>query len=221
MTIRGVLFDFSGTLFHFEPDIDGQPLDRAGVIDTLTSPVTPHLSEDLMDSWHRRDLDPEIHRMVYLAALTAAHPGVSATILESVYELVAQPQFWMPYPDTVPALRGLRAAGIPVGVVSNIPWDVRGVFARTGIADLVNEYVLSYEEGVMKPDPKIFLTACQRIGVAPEDTLMIGDSEDADGGATAIGCAFVTVARVPPGDRPRALVDALAANGVRTTGYEQ
>ncbi len=218
--IHGVLFDFSGTLFHLEPDVDGQPLDRAQLVETLTSPSTPKLPSELLEAWDRRDLDPETHRMVYLAALTAAHPGVAADILASAYELVFQPEFWMPYPDTVPALRGLRAAGIPVGVVSNIPWDIRDVFKRTGVADLVDEYVLSYAEGVMKPDPKIFLTACQRIGVAPEQTLMIGDSDDADGGATAIGCRFVSVARVPPRDRPGALVAALAANGIET-GYDQ
>lgn len=219
--IHGVLFDFSGTLFHLEPDVEGQPLDRARLVETLTSPVTPNLPSELLDAWERRDLDPETHRMVYLAALTSAHPGVAADVLESAYELVFRPEFWMPYPDTVPVLRGLRAAGIPVAVVSNIPWDIRGVFERTGVGELVDEYVLSYAEGVMKPDPKIFLTACQRIGVAPEQALMIGDSVEADGGATAVGCRFVMVARIPPRDRPSALVEALAANGIQITGYEQ
>jgi HAD superfamily hydrolase (TIGR01509 family) len=212
VTIRGVLFDFSGTLFHFEPDVDGQPLDRAGLIETMTSPELPHLEGELLDAWHRRDLDLEVHRMVYLASLRAAHPDVPESILESVYELVFQPEWWMPYPDTATALRGLRDAGIPVGVVSNIPWDVRGVFEHAGVADLVDEYVLSYEEGVMKPDPKIFLSACQRIGVAPEETLMIGDNEEADGGAAAIGCRFALVERIPPAERPSALVDALTTH---------
>lgn len=221
--IDGVLFDFSGTLFHFEPEVDGQPFDRARLIETLTSPTTPakHLPAELLESWEQRDLDPDVHHTVYLAALRAAHPGVAEEMLESAYRLVPRPESWMPYPDTVSVLRGVRAAGLPIGVVSNIPWDVRGVFERFGVADLVDEYVLSYAEGVMKPDPKIFLTACQRIGVAPERTLMVGDSVEADGGATAVGCAFVTVARVPPGDRPSALTEALAAHGVRTTGYEQ
>jgi HAD superfamily hydrolase (TIGR01509 family) len=213
--IRGVLFDFSGTLFHFEPDIDGPFIDnRASLIETLTSPTTPseYLPPELSEAWDRRDLDPEVHRMVYLATLRAAHPEVSADILESVYELVLRPEWWMPYPDTMVALRALRAADIPVGVVSNIPWDVRGVFERTGADELVDEYVLSYAMGVMKPDPKIFLTACQRIGVAPGHTLMIGDSQEADGGATAIGCRFALVARIPPAERPSALIDALTTH---------
>ena len=221
--IHGVLFDFSGTLFHFEPDVDGQPFDRALLIDTLTSPTTPtrFLPPELLADWERRDLDPDLHRSVYLTAMRAAHPDVPQETLVWAYELVPQARSWLPYPDTVSVLKGLRAAGLPVAVVSNIPWDVRGVFARYGVADLVDEYVLSYAEGVMKPDPKIFLAACERIGVAPERALMIGDSVEADGGATAVGCRFAMVERVPPGDRPRALVDGLAASGVPTTGYEQ
>ena len=110
-----------------------------------------------------------------------------------------------------------------MAIMHGLPLGAKFAFtmSRLSARDLVDEYVLSYAEGVMKPDPKIFLTACQRVGVAPERTLMIGDSVEADGGATAVGCAFVTVARVPPGDRPSALTEALAAHGVRTTGYEQ
>lgn len=220
--IEGVLFDFSGTLFHLEPDIDGVPLDRARVVDTLTSPSAhEHLPAELIDDWERRDLDPEGHRIIYREILRAAHPGIADDTIESVYELVLQPESWAPYPDTLAALRGLKRAGIPVGVISNIAWDIQRVFERVGAGPLVDTYVLSFEEGVMKPDPKIFLSACERLGVAPEHTLMIGDNEEADGGATAIGCRFVKVARVVPGDRPNALVDALATHDLRITGYEQ
>lgn len=214
--INGVLFDFSGTLFHFEPDLDSQPLDRAHLIDTLTSPTPPsdRLPPELLDAWERRDLDPVVHRTVYLAALRDAHPGVPAETLTEVYELVARPESWMPYPDTVVVLRGLREQGIPVGVVSNIPWDIQGVFEVAGMAAYVDEFVLSYAEGVMKPDPKIFRTACERLGVPPSETLMIGDNEHADGAATAIGCRFAAVDRVPPGERPDALINALVTHRV-------
>jgi HAD superfamily hydrolase (TIGR01493 family) len=213
--ISGVLFDFSGTLFHFEPDLDSQPMDRARLIDTVTSPdPAAGLPPELLEGWERRDLDPVLHRTVYLAALRAAHPGVPAEVLVDVYDLVARPESWMPYPDTLAALRGLAGLGIPVAVVSNIPWDIRGVFALTGTDEFVDEYVLSYEEGVMKPDPKIFVTACERIGVPPTETLMVGDNPDADGAATAIGCAFAEVARVSPAERPDALVTALRTHRV-------
>ncbi|HEV2783253.1 MAG TPA: HAD family hydrolase [Actinophytocola sp.] len=214
MSIRGVLFDFSGTLFHLEPSaewFDGYALDRARMIDVLTSPASSgYLPEDLRDAWERRDLDPDIHHTVYLTALRAAAPGVPGEVLESIYRRVPAAESWLPYPDTGAALSRLRDAGVPVAVISNIPWDIRGVFDRNGMADLVDEYVLSYAEGVMKPDPKIFLTACERIGVEPKHAMMIGDNEEADGGARRIGCRFAAVKRVPPAQRPDALVRTLA-----------
>ena len=217
VTIRGVLFDYSGTLFRLDPGSEWVPdeLDRAAVIAMMTSPTTPseHLPAELADDWQRRDLDPDIHRGVYLAALRASHPGVPDALLEALYERTLHPDSWKPYPDALAALRRLRAAGIAVGVVSNIPWDIREVFARNGMGDLVDEFVLSYAEGVTKPDPKIFLAACERIGVAPEHTLMIGDSEHADGGAIAIGCRFAVVEALDVAQRPDALLSALAAHG--------
>ena len=56
-----------------------------------------------------------------------------------------------------PTLRALRAAGVPVAVVSNIGFDIRPLFAAWGLADLVDAFALSYEVGRCKPDPTIFL----------------------------------------------------------------
>ncbi|WP_435831958.1 hypothetical protein [Nocardia rhamnosiphila] len=69
MTIRGVLFDFSGTLFRFEPILDGL-IDRRGaplagarqaeIMRRMTAPTgrPEGLPDRLRDDWHRRDLDP-------------------------------------------------------------------------------------------------------------------------------------------------------------------
>ena len=49
--------------------------------------------------------------------------------------------------------------GIPVGIV-NICFDLRRVFAaRSCAADLVGAYALSFEVGVIKPDPRMFHAA--------------------------------------------------------------
>jgi len=45
-----------------------------------------------------------------------------------------------------------------------------------------------------KPAPEFFLVACESMGVAPEDTVVIGDDLEADiGGALAAGCGGVLV----------------------------
>jgi HAD superfamily hydrolase (TIGR01509 family) len=74
--------------------------------------------------------------------------------------------------------------------------------------------VLSYLEGVVKPDPKIFQTACERIGVRPQDVLMIGDSAEADGAAASIGARFALVPPLPTTERPSGLLDALTGEGI-------
>jgi HAD superfamily hydrolase (TIGR01509 family) len=215
--IHGVLFDFSGTLFRFEPGPDWPSVTvgedaRARLTSVLTVPTMPAelIPPDLVDAWERRDLDPDVHHTVYMGLLAASGVELTPAEADAVYESVTDPLAWRPYPDTEPVLRELRAAGVPVAVVSNIAWEIRSVFRQYGVVDLVDEYVLSYVEGVVKPDPKIFAMACQRIGVAPERALMVGDSPENDGGAAAIGCTTVIVDPVPTPERPSALRQAVS-----------
>ncbi|WP_053738686.1 HAD family hydrolase [Nocardia sp. NRRL S-836] len=200
MTIRAALFDFSGTLFRLEhPELES----NGDLMRALTAPVgiADGVDPDLADAWNRRDLDPDVHRWVHVKVLNdALVPNA-----EALYEQLIQPESWRPYPDARAALEHL--ADVPVAVVSNIGWDIRAVFELHGLTHLVDQFVLSYEEGVVKPDPKIFTTACERLGTAPEHALMVGDSEEADGGAKAVGCAFRLVNPVPTSDRPTALLD--------------
>lgn len=215
--IHGVLFDFSGTLFRFEPG-PGWPSTtfdeamRERLTTVLTSPTlsADHLPPDLADAWARRDLDPDVHRTVYLASLASTGFELTPEQTEIVYRSLTSPDAWHPYPDTSEVLHALAAANVPVAVVSNIAWDIRPMFRKLGVEDLVTEFVLSYVEGVAKPDPKIFTLACQRIGVAPEHTVMVGDSPEADGGASAIGCRTVIVDPSPTATRTGALRTAVA-----------
>ena len=223
-TVRGVLLDFSGTLFRLEinegwqPAAGIDPMDveqQEQILRAMTAPVEPtfELPAELRADWARRDIEPDVHRRVNIAVLQTA--GIaSAEIAEAFYERLIDPTSWQPYPDTRAALERLRAARIPVAIVSNIAWNIRRVFDRFGVTDLVEEFVLSYAEGVVKPDPKIFRIACERLGVRPEDALMVGDSAEADGAATSIGARFALVEPLPTSERQHALLDVLTEHGI-------
>jgi HAD superfamily hydrolase (TIGR01493 family) len=209
VTIRAVLFDFSGTLFRLEHE---SLAEHADLLRALTAPVgvADGLTVEMEDAWRRRDLDADLHREVHVLALRAA----GSTEPEAFYERLCSAPFWQPYPDTAQALRTLHEAGVPIAVVSNIGWDIRSVLELHDVARYVDEVVLSYQEGVIKPDPKIFRVACDRLGVDPADTLMVGDSEEADGGAAAVGSAVAIVPPLETADRPGALVAVLQKHGL-------
>lgn len=218
--ISGVLFDFSGTLFRMEPGpswgegLTDDQQERLTQLLTASTLKADHLPPELADGWARRDLDPDLHRRVYLASLAASGIGLTPEQYEAAYNRVLATESWRAYPDTLATLRRLRAAGVPVAVVSNIPWDIRDIFRAHDAFDLVDEFVLSYVEGVMKPDPKIFLLACQRIGVAPASALMVGDSAEADGGATGVGITTAIIEPLPTTQRPDVLLSTLDSYGL-------
>ena len=218
--IEGVLIDFSGTLFRLEINASWLAQEHGTeqaehLIQVLTAPVRSgdHLPLHMVPDWERRDLDPEVHELVYTESLRRSgltEPGQA----EAAYRRMLEPASWEPYPDVRAVLERLRDKQIPVAVVSNIAWDVRTSFDRFGMTGLVTDFVLSFQEGSVKPAEKIFRIACDRIGVDPRHVLMIGDSMEADGGAAALGCQVEIVEPLPTAERPDALLAALARHGL-------
>ncbi|MGW8376015.1 HAD family hydrolase [Streptomyces sp. ODS28] len=228
MTIKGVLFDFSGTLMHIEPAEHwlraalertgltlpegelaryAQELEEAGALPGGSTPA--HLPPDLRELWEVRDRDARRHRELYTGlARRVALPDPA--LYDALYDRHKLPDAWEPYPDARAVLEELHLRGVPAAVVSNIGWDLRPVFRAHGLAPYVRDYVLSYELHVQKPEPEIFRAGCAALGLGPEQVLMVGDNARADGGATALGCAFHEVPPLRPQERPSALRPVLS-----------
>ncbi|THA30536.1 HAD-IA family hydrolase [Streptomyces sp. A1547] len=220
--VRGVLFDFSGTLFGRLPGhdwlfdgLEGQipAVDqdlREQIVHTLRYPdaVAAQMSTEQRADWAARDLSATSNRRAY-AALFRLAGLADAEVFASVFQRLNDPGCWFPYADARPALERLKAAGVRVGVLSNIAWDIRAAFARHGLDVFVDAFVLSYEEGRCKPDPIVFAHACERLGASPGECLLVGDDPVTDGGATAAGLSYAQVATGPVGVRPLVLQDVL------------
>jgi putative hydrolase of the HAD superfamily len=120
-----------------------------------------------------------------------------------------------PFPDAVPALRALRAAGVVRVVVSNWDASLHERLAETGLDGLLDGAVASAEVGAAKPDQAIFARALALAGARANEAWHVGDSVEADvEGALAAGIRPVLLARagapaVPPGVPVLAGLDAL------------
>jgi len=222
-TLKAALFDFSGTLFRLEEDdswfagmsVDDKAVDghvQAELMRRLTAPTgrSVQMGPDEYHAWVNRDLAPHLHREAYLHVLRES--GMADHHAESLYQRVISPESWIPYPDTAEVFGALRAQGVKTAVVSNIAFDVRPAFASIGAQ--VDDFVLSFEVGAVKPDPAIFNTALQRLGVQAQEAVMVGDSEEADGGAAALGCGFILVDPLPTSERSDGLLRALREYGL-------
>lgn len=84
--------------------------------------------------------------------------------------------FWRhPNPEARPAVKALRARGVRVAVVSNSDGRVSELLHACALGDLFEFIMDSGLEGIEKPDPRIFLRACDRLGIPPEETAYVGD----------------------------------------------
>jgi HAD superfamily hydrolase (TIGR01549 family) len=77
-------------------------------------------------------------------------------------------------------LAALRASGFSLGIVANQPLTPTEKLERLGMAGLFDSADGSAALGLSKPDPRLFLAVCNRLGAAPVDCLMVGDRIDND-----------------------------------------
>lgn len=92
-------------------------------------------------------------------------------------------------------LKSLSVAGLKLGILSAATTQEVQTFARTHQLSNYLQLEKGVDLGPSKPDPIMFLEACQALGVAPGATLMIGDSVgdmQMARDAKAAGCIGIT-----------------------------
>jgi putative hydrolase of the HAD superfamily len=135
------------------------------------------------------------------------HHRLIDTILAAQYA----PDSWELYPDVQPTVRELRAAGLRLGIVSDWGSNLLPIIEGLGLAKELDFVLASGAVGISKRDPAFFRLAADRVGVAPGEALMVGDSQRGDvEGARAAGMEAVLLRRpewrdhrevVPPEER--------------------
>ena len=103
-------------------------------------------------------------------------------------------QALLPRDDAIETLKALKPRGYKVGLVSNCSDDVSVLWPTSPFAQFMNAAVLSCDVGLMKPDPRIYQLACQRLGVKAERCLFVGDGSNNElTGASEVGMDAVLI----------------------------
>jgi FMN phosphatase YigB (HAD superfamily) len=197
-----VLLDWRGTLVYTPPLAVWveRSLRRAGL--DASQPEVVRIETALRDAFRQPEVERAevgadrsvaLHRASYDRLFAAA--GIPDVLAEALYAVESDPAENPFAPDVPGTLAALAAAGIRIGVISDIHFDLRPVFAAAGLSRYVDSFVLSFEHGVQKPDPAIFAIALAELSVEPGAALMVGDRSGYDGAAVEAG---IPTLLVPP-----------------------
>jgi len=118
----------------------------------------------------------------------------AARIIGDFWKLVAH---FVPYADSIPTLKLLKARGFILGILTNIAGgDVNVICQNLGFTPYLNVAVSSEEVGSGKPDAPIFLKALERAGVEADEAMYVGDQYNTDVvGAWGAGISPVLIDR--------------------------
>jgi len=106
-------------------------------------------------------------------------------------------------------IRQLRSR-VRVGMITNAWPGVRPALETTfAIADAFDPLVVSAEEGIAKPDPRIYQLTLERLGLEPAQAVFVDDFEDNVAGARWVGMQAVHFTSTP---QAMAAVRALLAS---------
>ncbi len=124
-----------------------------------------------------------------------APPYVAKRHAPRLWEILG-PQSLAVFPEVHRVLGALAETGLPLALVSNWQCGLEHFCTELGLAGAFQHILASAEVGAAKPDPAIFVEACQRLGFPPELIVHVGDDpvNDVEGGR-AVGLQVVLVQR--------------------------
>jgi putative hydrolase of the HAD superfamily len=206
--LQAVVFDLWNTLAEWP--VDDWSAARPQVARLLG--LTP---EEFEERWfgelaHRREMGP----MTDALRTFHASPEVVEEIV-SMRRTVTQ-QGLVPVAGAAETIFELRERGLRIGLITVCTDDVPALWPETAFHGLFDAEVFSCSVGLRKPDPRIYLLACEQLRVEPEEALFVGDgANDELAGAERVGMTAVLLERPDEeqewaGRRIRSLPDLLS-----------
>ena len=188
--VSAVTFDVGGTLIAPWPSV-GEIYAAAAVKHGAKNVSAKLLKERFVAAW-RALADFNHTREEWAALVDATFQGLterppSQTFFPELFEHFGRPDAWRMFDDALPALDALASRGLKLGVISN--WDdrLRPLLRGLNLSRYFEAILVSCEVGFPKPSHVIFDAAAEKLGLAPEAILHVGDSlpQDVEGAREA------------------------------------
>jgi putative hydrolase of the HAD superfamily len=177
--IRNVIFDLGGVVLNWNPD---QIVSRFEVHPTLRGSFKE--STIGHSDWRQfdRGILTELEMIERIQSRTGRSPLEVSRIMDAIRDSLTEKL------DTVKLMRRLRARGVKLYCLSNMPASIYAhLRERHGFWDVFQGIVISGEIKMMKPDAEIFSHLLEKFKLAAEETVFVDDLAANIEGAKAVG----------------------------------
>ena len=171
--IKAVIFDMFETLITL---FEGRTYFSENIAEDVGVPL-----QDFRTEWHKTEHDRSLGKITF-------EEGVANTLKKfGVYSkekvdlvmknrLAALGDTFSAIPEaSIQLLQTLHQKGILIGLITNTFSDERGFIRACPLFPFFDAAVISYEQGMCKPDPAVYKKMMSTLNVAPEECLYVGD----------------------------------------------
>ena len=196
MGVKAVIFDLYGTLVPEFPRSDFY-----ATVDRMAVELGAN-AETFREEWNRTAIGRQtgVYRSMVdnvraiCEELGLPEPGEDDIARAMAPRNAMYDRWFHPREGALETLAALRARGMPLGLISMCAPDTPSMWRASALAGTVDVEVFSSEVGLRKPDPAIYLYACERLGVEASACLFCGDGAYGElTGAEAVGMTAVEI----------------------------
>lgn len=171
--IRAVIFDMFETLItHYNCSLyfGAQMAADAGISE-----------QNFQSLWHPTEYDRSVGNVTLeevLEMIFRENQCYSPELVKKIAKKrtgVKEECFHHLHPEIIPMMQELKEKGYLVGLISNCFSEEAEVIRRSVLFPYFDVLMLSYEQGVQKPDTEIYHRCMEELNVKPEECLYIGD----------------------------------------------
>ncbi|TCL10164.1 phosphoglycolate phosphatase [Shimia isoporae] len=182
MRADGLLFDKDGTLFDFAATWNAWAFDAIHGFAAGDSALADRIAEALAFDLTAKQFRPDSFVIAgtnreAAEAVAAVVPGADVDAIEIKMAQDAARAPLVPAVPLSPYLSGLRAKGLKLGVMTNdSEFSAQAQLDGAGVSGLF-DFIAGFDSGYgAKPDPEPLLAFADKLELAPERVVMVGDS---------------------------------------------
>jgi len=174
MAVKAVIFDLFGTLTHGTSP-ENRTIEKFNLDPEIHTELVRAVCGQKFQEWK-----PYLNKVVEAAGIEKSEENKA--IVKQFIDLELEKGANNVFKESKQVLQGLKEKGFVLGLVSDCYPVCRKILEKNGLAGFFEEgaIFLSYEQGTLKWEHKIYRFCLEKLGIPAEQAVMVGDNPKTD-----------------------------------------